>query len=70
MSEMKLQFSFMGEVDGELDIWLNRPQLFRSEGSYRFGLGVSAMQQTSAVNSDFCTVSFVSFQLLLFFMTY
>jgi hypothetical protein len=61
MSEIKLQFSFAGEAEGNLDVWLNRPQERRPEGSYKFGLGISAMQQGSGLHNNSGIVSFVSF---------
>ncbi len=50
MSRMKLKFSFSGNADGSIDIWLtHRPQKYggRPDGLYKFGLGVTEVQQGS-----------------------
>ena len=66
MSEMTLGFSFSGDSNGSIEIWLNRPRRFRDVGLYKFGLGVTEVQQGHDCSHTVIFVRFCLFPGLLY----
>jgi hypothetical protein len=68
MSQIKLAFSFTGDVSGSIGIWLSHSENSKPEAPCKFGLGVAKVQQGRHACDTYPVMALVNFYCLLFLM--